>query len=70
MAFLAIGDVPRWFQTIADLAAIQNADGSFPYVTDVVSGYDWTPSRAVIGPAWLILGTAGHGIWGVEPPAP
>jgi hypothetical protein len=67
MAFLVTGDEARWFSTMAGMLAIQNPDGSFPYVTDAVSGYDWTPSKGVIGPAWAMLAAAGRGIWGVQP---
>jgi hypothetical protein len=69
LAFLAIGDAARWYTTITDLMPVQRPDGSYPYVTDQVAAYDWTPSKGVTGCAWAVLAAAGHGVWGVELPA-
>lgn len=65
LAFLAVGDIDRWQETIKSIQPIQHTDGSYPYVTDRDATYDLTPSKAVVGPAWAVLATLGHGIWGL-----
>jgi hypothetical protein len=66
LAFLATGDLARWYQTILDIMPLQDEDGSYPYVTDTSDTYDWTPSKGVIGCTWGILAVLGHGIWSAE----
>lgn len=66
LAFLAIGDRPRWHLTMQQMMAGQEADGSYRYCQPRNAPYEWTNSKAVIGGAWSIMALAGHGIWSVE----
>lgn len=68
LAFLALGDTVNWQATVDGIAGGQRPDGSFRYVTETDTTYEFTVSESTIGAAWAILAVLGCGIWGITAP--